>query len=393
MQYRLDRKGTPLSLLGYGCMRFEKKGAGYDLEKAERDLLYAVEKGINYFDTAYIYANSEAVLGEVFKRNNLREKVYIATKLPHYLIRSLAGLEKLFQTELKRLQTDYIDYYLMHMLTDVETWQKLVEMGITTWIKEKLESGQIRNIGFSYHGATEMFQQLVDIYPWDFCMIQYNYVDEHTQAGRAGLEYAHKKGLAVMIMEPLRGGRLVNHLPNITKQRIEKHKSGYSAAEWSFRWLFAQKEITCVLSGMSTPEMIEDNVKIVSNYAQRPFTLEEMEFIEQIKKDIALKQKVGCTGCLYCMPCPVNVDIPGAFSAYNAMYNEKKSSARKDYLKASLLRKKPTSASNCIKCNKCVSHCPQNIDIPKQLMYASKDLENYQYKIARQLIKTFKLWK
>ena len=205
MQYRKDRKGNEISALGYGCMRFTKKGGNVDLEKAEREVLAAIEAGVNYLDTAYVYAGNEVAVGEILARTNTRDKVYLATKLPHYLIKSIDGVEKMFREELRRLQTDHIDYYLMHMLTDIPTWERLKKLGMEQWIKGKLVSGEIRNIGFSYHGNTEMFQKLVDAYDWDFCQIQYNYMDEHSQAGVEGLRYANKKGLPVIIMEPLRG--------------------------------------------------------------------------------------------------------------------------------------------------------------------------------------------
>ena len=194
MQYRKDRKGNEISALGYGCMRFTKKGGNVDLEKAEREVLAAIEAGVNYLDTAYVYAGNEVAVGEILARTNTRDKVYLATKLPHYLIKSIDGVEKMFREELRRLQTDHIDYYLMHMLTDIPTWERLKKLGMEQWIKGKLVSGEIRNIGFSYHGNTEMFQKLVDAYDWDFCQIQYNYMDEHSQAGVEGLRYANKKG-------------------------------------------------------------------------------------------------------------------------------------------------------------------------------------------------------
>ncbi len=393
MQYRMDRNQNPLSVLAYGCMRFEKRGMGYDLQKAERDIMCAIEGGITYFDTAYIYANSEEVLGTVLERNHCRDKVKIATKLPHYLIGSKARLEKLFQTELERLKTDYIDYYLMHMLTDVVTWEKLCEMGILEWIAEKKASGQIRHIGFSYHGNSAMFCKLVDIYDWDFCMIQYNYMDEFSQAGKIGLQHASKKGLPVMIMEPLRGGRLVNMLPAKAKKLIAEHPSGRSAAEWGLRWLWNQPEVTCVLSGMFGTEMVKENIRIAETAHVGDFTDEDFAFIEQIKSIIKETQQVGCTGCGYCMPCPAGVDIPGAFSCHNAMYAESKASGRKDYLKSSVFRKHPSSASQCVGCGKCTKHCPQNIDIPAQLSLAAKDLEDTKYKIAKWGIKTLRLWK
>ena len=230
MQYRKDKYGNELSALGYGCMRFTKSGGNADLDKAEREIKAAVEAGVNYFDTAYVYAGNEAAVGTIFKRLGCREQVHIATKLPHYLIKSMDGVERMFEEELKRLQTDYIDYYLMHMLTDIPTWEKLKKLGMEDWIREKKASGQIRQIGFSYHGNSEMFCKLLDAYDWDFCQIQYNYMDEHSQAGVTGLRYAAKKGIPVIIMEPLRGGRLVNLLPESAKELFRKDPEHRSPA-------------------------------------------------------------------------------------------------------------------------------------------------------------------
>ena len=184
MQYRSDKYGNSLSILGFGCMRFQQKLGRIDLEEAEREILLAYESGVNYFDTAYIYPGSEAALGEIFEKNGIRDQVNIATKLPHYLIKNSDGLEKLFNEQLKRLKTDYIDYYLMHMLTDIATWEKQIKLGVLDFLEEKKRSGAIRQIGFSYHGNSDMFCKLVDAYDWDFCQIQYNYLDEHSQAGR-----------------------------------------------------------------------------------------------------------------------------------------------------------------------------------------------------------------
>ena len=217
MQYRKDKYGNDISILAYGCLRFTKKNGKIDLEKTEREVMQAISEGINYFDTAYIYAGSEAALGEILEKNDCREQVLIADKLPHYMIKSREGLEKTFQEQLRRLRTDYIDYYLFHMLTDVSTWEKLQKLGILEWLEEKKKSGQIRQVGFSYHGNSGAFCELLDVYRWDMCMIQYNYLDEHSQAGKRGLHSAAEKGIPVMIMEPLRGGRLVSLLPEKAK--------------------------------------------------------------------------------------------------------------------------------------------------------------------------------
>ena len=213
MQYREDRNGNALSILGYGCMRFTKKGNSIDLVKAEQEIMEAYRSGVNYYDTAYVYGGSEAALGEILEKNGIRDKVYIATKLPQYLISSRAALDKYFDEELSRLRTDHIDYYLMHHVTDVAMWERLKKVGIEDWVKEKKANGQIRNIGFSYHGNTDNFLKILNDYDWDFCQIQYNYLDEVSQAGREGLLAAHEKGIPVVIMEPLRGGKLVNSLP------------------------------------------------------------------------------------------------------------------------------------------------------------------------------------
>ena len=363
MQYRKDRKGNELSVLGYGCMRFTRKGSGIDLEKAEKEIMHGIEAGINYYDTAYIYPGSEAALGEILSRNHCREKVYIATKLPHYMIKSIEGVEKTFQEELRRLKTDYIDYYLMHMLTDTDTWEKLKKMGIVEWIHSKLESGAIRNIGFSYHGHTAMFKQLVDAYDWDFCQIQYNYMDENSQAGREGLKYAAEKGLPVIIMEPLRGGRLVHLLPKSAKKLFQEDALKRTPAELAFRWLYDQPEVTCVLSGMNSMEMLEENIKTAEKAGPGHFSQEDRELVEKVKAEIKKTVKVGCTGCGYCMPCPKGVDIPVTFRCYNEMYSETKSGARKEYLQCTAFRKNQSSASQCISCGKCETHCPQQIEI------------------------------
>lgn len=389
MQYRNDRYGNKLSILGYGCMRFSQKGGKIDMEKAEKEIMAAYEAGVNYFDTAYIYRGSEAVLGEVLEKNGIRDKVYIATKLPHYMIKSRDDAEKYFQEELRRLRTDHVDYYLMHMLTDVKTWDRLKSIGIDSWIKEKMESGAIRQIGFSYHGNSDMFCKLIDANDWDFCLIQYNYLDENSQAGRKGLHYAAEKGLPVMIMEPLRGGKLVNNLPEKAKKLFAEYPINRTPAEWAFRWLWNQPEVTCVLSGMNSLEMVQENVKNASTAVAGEFTDNEENLLQEVVKAINEKMKVGCTGCGYCMPCPKNVDIPGTFSAYNKRYSDGKYEAWNEYLMCTVMRKDATSASNCVECGLCEKHCPQHINIRQELKNASKALEGPIYKLAKKFIPLF----
>ena len=313
MKYRKDKYGNDISVLGYGCMRFTKDGGKINLDKAEKEIMAAYHAGVNYYDTAYIYPGNEVAVGEIMKRNGIREKVNIATKLPHYIAKSMDVAEKMFQEELRRLQTDYVDYYLIHMLNDVKSWERLKEIGMLEWIQNKKQSGAIRQIGFSYHGNSDMFCKVIDGYDWDFCQIQYNYLDEHSQAGRKGLQYAASKGIPVIIMEPLRGGKLVNQLPEKAKKLFAEYKEKRTAAEWGLRWLWNQPEVTCVLSGMNSMEMVEENLRIADSSRVGEFTKEDEALLEQVVQAIRETTKVGCTGCGYCMPCPQKVDIPGTF--------------------------------------------------------------------------------
>ncbi len=345
MQYRNDRYGNPIFALGFGCMRFTRKGGSFDVAKAEKEVLRAVELGVNYFDTAYLYVGNEACLGEILSRNHLREKVHIATKLPQYKIASAEAIEACFQEELRRLQTDYIDYYLMHMLTDIASWERLEKLGIRDWIARKKQEGAIRQIGFSFHGNTEMFLKILNAYDWDFCQIQYNYMDENAQAGRKGLRAAAEKGIPVIIMEPLRGGRVVELLPEKARALMERHTPRRSPAEWALRWLWNQPEVTCVLSGMNSLEMVEENCRVASESRAGEFGPEEEAFFEELRRIINEKMKVGCTGCGYCLPCPRGVDIPDIFRCYNELYTESRFAGWKEYVQVIGFRREPGFAS------------------------------------------------
>ena len=392
MQYRKDKKGNQLSILGYGCMRFTKNGSSIDLEKAEQELMYGISHGINYLDTAYVYPGNEEAVGKILAKNHCREEINLATKLPHYLIRTRAGAEKKFQEELQRLQTDYIDYYLMHMLNDCRTWEKLVQIGIRDWIEEKKKSGVIRNIGFSYHGNSENFRALLDAYDWDFCQIQYNYLDEHAQAGREGLEYAGEKGIPVIIMEPLRGGRLVNHLPQGARECIAKSDTFHTPAELALRWLWDQPQVTCVLSGMNSIDMVKEHIRIAETAEPNQFGEQEQALIAQVREEIQKKMKVPCTGCGYCMPCPQHVDIPMAFHCYNLRYAEGKHSGMWEYVQSTAMRRDTTSASQCIGCGKCERHCPQGIQIREKLKEAVRELETPKYRVIKCAVKWFHIY-
>ena len=388
MIYKPDRYGKQISQLGYGCMRFTKKGGSIDFDKAEKEVMLAIGQGVNYFDTAYIYPGSEDCLGKILEKNKCREKVCIATKLPQYMLRSAAAIDKTFNEELSRLRTDYIDYYLMHMFTDIAEWEKLKGLGIEDWIARQKAEGKIRNIGFSYHGETEMFLKILDSYDWDFCQIQYNYLDEHTQAGRRGLQAAAAKGIPVVIMEPLRGGKLVN-LPDKAKDVLNADSHGYTPAELGLRWLWDQPEVSCVLSGMNSEEMVNENIRIASDATPGHLTEEDFAVVEEIKRIIREREKVGCTGCRYCMPCPKGVDIPGIFYYYNLMYMEKKTPARFEFVQNMGIRKEPGFASQCVGCGKCETHCPQNIPIREKLKEADRKLRPLPYKLAINVVRKF----
>lgn len=389
MIYRNDRYGNKISQLGYGCMRFTKKGTRIDYDKAESEIMLALREGVNYFDTAYIYPGSEEVLGRILHDTKCRDKVNIATKLPHYMLRSMKAIDRTFNEELTALRTDYIDYYLMHMFTDYSEWERLKELGIEEWISERKKEGSIRNIGFSYHGDTDMFIKILNAYDWDFCQIQYNYLDEHSQAGRRGLKAAAEKGVPVVIMEPLRGGKLVN-LPPAAKAAIDKSGKGYTPAELGLRWLWDQPEIMCVLSGMNSLEMVKENIAIASAAEIGSFDETDRALISEVKRIIKEKEKVGCTGCRYCMPCPQGVDIPGNFHYYNLMAIEgKKTPVRFEFARNVGMQSEPGFASQCVGCGKCEQHCPQHINIRDMLKKADKALRPLPYKIGIKAARKF----
>ena len=390
MQYRNNKYGEPVSVLGYGCMRFSRKGAVIDFDKADRELMDAYKRGVNYFDTAYIYPGSEDTLGRFLEKHSLRDKVNIATKMPQYLVRKADAFDRYFDEELKRLRTDHIDYYLMHMFTDPEEWENLKRLGILSWVEEKKKAGAIRNFGFSYHGNTAMFLKILNDYDWDFCQIQYNYLDETSQAGRVGLETAYAKGIPVIIMEPLRGGRLVNMLPDQAKKLIAENEKHRSPAEWGLRWLWDQPGVTCVLSGMNSVDMVRENCRIAATSRAGEFTDEDFELIRRVKEAINASMKIGCTGCNYCMPCPKGVDIPATFRSWNRMYTENKRGARHEYVQTVGLRKEPAFASQCIKCGKCEKHCPQNLPVRESLVKADRNLLPPYYRPVLAVMRKFK---
>jgi predicted aldo/keto reductase-like oxidoreductase len=392
MQYRVDPKsGNRLSALGFGCMRFPR-GIGIDYAKSERLVVEAVEKGVNYFDTAYVYSGSEEILGEILRKNSLRDKIFIATKLPHGKCSAYEDFDRLFDEQLRRLKTDRIDYYLIHNLPDLAAWNAVKGIGAEEWIAEKKASGRIRNIGFSFHGAQAAFAELLDAFPWEFCQIQYNYMNENYQAGRIGLQKAHERGLPVVVMESLLGGRLASGVPKKAARLFSEANPGITPAAWAMKWLWDQPEVTVVLSGMNAPEQLADNLATAAGAAAGSLSADELAVFGKVKAVFEEGYRVPCTGCNYCMPCPKNVNIPGCFSAYNASCAISFVTGMTQYLTSTnaLHSSGGARAANCVKCGACEKKCPQRIRIPAELDNARKRLEPFWFgavlKVARKLM-------
>lgn len=376
------KNNDDLSILGFGCMRFPMKGNSIDEARSIAMIRDSIEKGINYFDTAYFYNNgkSETLLGEALS-GGYRERVKIATKLPPFMVSKLEGAKKIFETQLTKLRTDYIDYYLLHMLSDVATLERMQKLGVMDWLEQLKREGIIRNIGFSFHGSKTEFEQLVTAYPWDFCQIQYNYLDENNQATKAGLKLAHSLGIPVIIMEPLRGGKLVNNLPKQVIDTFQSYDKKRTPAEWALRWIWNHPEVTVILSGMSDEDQLNENIRIASEVSANSLTEAELKVFDEVKAILLERTKVPCTGCGYCMPCPHGVNIPGCFSSYNDKYLLKMKNYRFKYMQTlGLTSQHPSFASLCTECGKCERHCPQNIQIRKELKKVKKEMEGFGFK-------------
>ncbi|MDR1573949.1 MAG: aldo/keto reductase [Clostridiales Family XIII bacterium] len=390
MQYRINPKsGDRLSVLGFGCMRFPRGfAARIDVEKTEKLILSAIDRGVNYFDTAYIYGGSETALGEILRRNGVRESIFLATKLPYGQCKRFEDFDRLFEEQLERLQTDYIDYYLIHNLSGAPPWRGLLELGAEAWIAEKKKEGRIRRIGFSFHGAQNGFLNLLDEYDWDFCQIQYNYMDENYQAGRVGLQKAHEKGLPVVIMEPLLGGKLANGLPAKAARCFKEANGDLSAAAWALSWLWNQPEVTVVLSGMNSEEQLNDNIKTAET--ARPDMLSAREAAAFPPAIAALREayKIPCTGCNYCMPCPQGVNIPGCFAAYNASYAMGFVTGMLQYITCTGANRpgKNFGGRSCVKCGLCEKKCPQHIAVSGELAAVTRRMEPFWFDTAIRLI-------
>jgi predicted aldo/keto reductase-like oxidoreductase len=381
MQYRIDKKtGKELSVLGLGCMRFPRSLGGIDLKKTETIILAAIEKGINYFDTAWIYPGSEEAVGFVLEKNKIRNKVYLASKLPAMLVGKPKDLDRFFDEQLKRLRTDRIDYYLIHNLADIASWKHLVNIGIEAWIKDKKNRGQIGQFGFSFHGTSEEFLKILQAYPWEFCQIQYNYSDENYQAGVRGLKKAAET-MPVIIMEPLLGGKLADSLPREAEE-IFRAAGSYSPAAQALRWLWNQGEVAVVLSGMNELAQITENAALTDACTANSLTAEELALFGKVKNVFNAANKIPCTGCGYCLPCPQGVNIPGCFSAYNTSYRMGWYIGVKQYVNGTAITSSKSSGpASCVSCGACEKHCPQKIPIMNNLVQVRKRMEPFFVRI------------
>jgi hypothetical protein len=395
MLYRKMPNGDELSILGFGAMRLPVKADGsIDEEKATRMIRRAIDCGVNYVDTAWPYhmGESEPFLARALA-DGYREKVKLATKLPQWMVNKPEDMDKFLDAQLRKLNTDHIDYYLVHSLVG-SSWDRIRDLGVVAFLDRAKADGRIVNAGFSYHGSPEDFNGIVDGYAWDFCQIQYNYLDRNIQAGQQGLEYAASRGLGVVIMEPLRGGSLADPVPADVTAIWNEAEVRRSPVEWALRWVWNHPEVTVVLSGMTEPEHVEENLRIADEGLPDSLTKAEQELVDRVAGKYRQLMKVGCTRCRYCMPCPAGVDIPACFEMYNDlhMFGDKSGMMKVRYaakMGGILGGSETTFASQCVRCGQCLDACPQHIPIPDRLAEVTEEFEGPELEerlaMARQL--------
>jgi predicted aldo/keto reductase-like oxidoreductase len=372
MQYRkLGKTGAIVSALGFGCMRFpilEEKYNMINKPEAEKMLLQAYDDGVNYFDTAYPYhrGESEIFLGEFIQKYNLRDKIYLATKLPCWKIEKKEDFETIFYEQIDKLQVDFVDFYLVHAL-NYHHWKKLIELGLLEFLHDLKKQTRITYVGFSFHDKFSLFRTIVNAYDWDFCQIQYNYVDTDYQAGEKGLKLAAKKDMGIIVMEPLRGGKLARNIPTEISKQFQAENPNRSPVDWAFRFLLANPSVNLILSGMSTMEQVEQNVAIFSESSNEELSPSEQKLFSEVRDIYKQRIKISCTGCRYCLPCPKNVSIPDVFELYNDAYIFNDFESAKKMYKAFI----KVPASECFECGKCEKKCPQKIEIRKEMRKVS----------------------
>ena len=380
MQYRkFGKLDWKVSALGFGAMRLPQLGndmtSPVNEPEAIKMIRYAIDHGVNYVDTAYPYhmGNSERVVGMALK-DGYREKTRLATKLTPHLVRSRDSLDRYLEGQLERLQTNKIDFYLMHGL-NAEAWKTIQNLNALKWAERKVAEGKIGYIGFSFHDEFDVFKKIIDSYDnWTFCQIQYNYLDVNNQAGRRGVEYAASKELAIVIMEPLRGGQLTRTPPEPVTRIWESAKTKKTLAEWGLQWLWNQPEISVVLSGMSTMEQVIQNVSYAERSGPNTLSQEELEIYRKVYEAYQKRAPIPCTGCRYCQPCPNGVEIPVVFQCYNDMFIYDDPRAGVFRYMGPVGLKPDQRADNCLECGQCVEKCPQKINIPEKLKEAHKAL-------------------
>ena len=389
MEYRKIKKTKDeISTLALGAMRLDIK----DKENTKETIKYAIDNGINLIDTAYLYdrGSNEKAVGEALTELNYQDKVKISTKLNRLKVKSKQDMENMFEKELESLQRNQIEYYYIHNLTSYKDLQELKKIGIYQFLEDKKEKKQILNIGFSYHGAYDDFIKIIDDYPWDMCLVQYNYIDENYQAGAKGIDYAYEKGIGIFIMEPLKGGLLAGKMP----QELEPLLKDYDKTriELALKWILKNNKVTSVLSGMTNKEMIEENINLLNN--NKELTEKDLDLINKIKDKIVELNKISCSQCRYCMPCPFGVYIPDCFKYYNERYlfpDEKQygiSTSTVDYI-ANLMGAmgEPHDASLCKNCGKCLKECPQHINIPEELETVNKKFHTKLLKLIMPIVR------
>ena len=377
MQKRIIKKtGDELSALGFGAMRLPTKNGMIDKENARKQIYHAIDNGVNFIDTAVPYhgGGSESFLGEILS-GDYRSKVKISTKMPQWSVKKYEDMEKLLNQQLARLQTDYIDYYLIHSLSS-SSFERIKNLGLFDFLEKAKKDGKIKYTGFSFHDSKDAFKPIVDAYDWDACMLQFNYVDENSQAGIEGAQYAHDRGMAVIAMEPLKGGRLAGNMPEEVAKIWDNSEIKRTPANWALRWVLNHPEVTCVISGMNSMDQLEENLEIASEVQPDSLTENELGLYKEVKQVFTDLMKINCTTCGYCLPCPVGIDIPGCFDLYNDKYLFQDRTAGVTYIlrMGGIFKAKPTHAGLCIDCGKCVRACPQKLEIPELLEEVSRDL-------------------
>jgi hypothetical protein len=385
MLYRKMKKtGDELSILGFGCMRLPQKRGRIDEKRATRQIRFAIDQGVNYLDTAVPYhmGASEPFLGRALT-DGYREKIKLATKLPPGSVKTREEMDRVLNGQLDRLKTDRIDYYLLHGLNG-ESWKKMKQLGACEFLDKAKSHGRICYAGFSFHGDIDAFKDIVDAYDWEFCQIQYNYLDENNQAGTEGLKYAASKGLGVIIMEPLRGGNLAGKVPPAVQAIWDNAEIKRSPAEWGLRWIWNHPEVTVVLSGMNREDHIEENLRIAGEAYPESLSDKELQLLSRVVDTYQGLMKAGCTGCRYCMPCPSGVDIPTCFEYYNSshVFGDKYVAKAMYLIRLGGVGGATAShASLCQECGECEEKCPQNLPIPDLLQDVAGYFEGRGFKV------------